>query len=80
MRVETHDSLDRAQRVKATRCVVYDDYDNPVVVVMKMQGGRISCVRVGDKRFQEALQMLGIKKTVIVDKIDAGKLPTLSLR
>lgn len=80
MKVETHNSLDKARKEAVTRVVVYDDYDNPVCVCMKMQTGRINCVRVGDARFQEALQMLGIRRTVIVDTIDTGKLPSLSTK
>jgi hypothetical protein len=80
MRVETHNNLSGGTSSPATRVVVYDDYDNPVCVCMKIQGGRITCVRVGDKRFHEALQMLGIRKTVIVDSIDPSKLPRLELK
>ena len=78
MRVDTHNNLGQARRERTTRVVVYDDYDNPICVVMKMQNGRITVVRVGDKRFNEALQMLGINRTVIVESIDASKLPRLT--
>lgn len=79
MRVESHDALGKAVSMPATRVVVYDDYDNPVCVSMKMQNGRITTARVGDKRFNEVLQMLGIRKTVLVDSIDPAALPRLLL-
>jgi hypothetical protein len=34
MRVELHDGLRGAVSVRATRVVVYDDFDNPISVVV----------------------------------------------
>jgi hypothetical protein len=78
--IEFYDKLADARRVPVTRVVIYDDFDNPICVCMKMQTGRITVVRAGDKRFNEVLRMLGVRRTVIVDNLDTNTLPPLSVR
>lgn len=80
MKVEYHNNLQGGERVSASRVIIYDDKDNPVCCCVQLQPGRLTIVRAGDKRFDEALRMLGVRQTVIVDKIDTNKLPRIQTK
>lgn len=77
MRVELHDGLNHAQKLEATRVVVYDDYDNPIAVVIKVEGDRYVAATAAQKQFPEILKAMGITKTVIVEHLDPTRLRPL---
>ncbi len=75
MRIELLDGVGNPLVLPATRVVVYDDYDNPIALVVKHRQGFIYAGHVRDKEFQDYLHILGIDKTVIVNELDPKKLP-----
>lgn len=77
MRVELHDGLSGAQSFSATRVVVYDEYDNPIAAVIKIDGGQYVAITAADKKFLNVLKAMGITKTLVVDHIDPSKLKPL---
>jgi len=77
MRVELHDGLRDAYNLQATRVVVYDEYDNPIAAIVKIEDGRHIAVTASNKQFQSFLKALGINKTLIVQHIDPSNLPSL---
>jgi hypothetical protein len=77
MRVELHDELKHSQSLSASRVIVYDDYDNPIAVVMKIAGGQYVASTITQKQFPKILQAMGITKTTIVEHIDPKRLPPL---
>lgn len=77
MRVELHDGLLGAQSFPATRVVVYDEYDNPIAAVIKIEGGHYVAMTAADKKFNSILKAMGINKSLTVEHIDPAKLPLL---
>jgi len=77
MLVEVHDRLQGGMRVPATRVVVYDNFDNPICVVFQLTGSQYLAAHAGSRNFQEILKMLGVNKTLIVDRIDPDDLTPL---
>jgi len=72
MRLEAHDNLQKPIKREITRVVVYDDYDNPIAIVVKYDHGMCYVGHVGDKEFNNMLQVLGINRFVMVDKIKSN--------
>ncbi len=77
MTVEIHNHLKFSERLQATRVVVYDEFENPISVTIKVDGGHYIAITPDHKRFKELLSVLGINKTLVIDKIDTNKLPKL---
>jgi hypothetical protein len=68
--VETHNSLASPQRLSASRVVIYHDDGTPLcVAVVCLTGYQI--LRAGERGFKEALHVLGIDRTVIVEEMPA---------
>jgi hypothetical protein len=78
MRVELHDKFQDPMSVPATRVVIYDDYDNPIAVVVQINPGHYLASHAGDKQFKEVLATLGINKTLIIDTINTEDLRPIS--
>ena len=74
MKIELHDRLGNPERRDATRLVVYDDYGNAVVSVLKLGEGMLDVRVAGQPGFNEALKFLGVEQTLIVDKLDVEQL------
>lgn len=68
MIVETHNNLTGAQRIEASRVVIYGDDGTPLGVVMKVMNG-YQMLRAGDQGFANALRALGIDRTVVVEQL-----------
>jgi hypothetical protein len=77
MRVELHDGMKGAVNIPATRVVVYDQYDNPIAVVVHIEGGQYVAATVTQGSFHKILKALGINKTVVVERLDPRKLKSL---
>lgn len=78
MRVEIHDNLKGSISIPASRVVVYDAYDNPLAVVVNIEGAQYVAATVTQKNvFHKILRALGINKTVIVDNLNVSKLKKL---
>jgi hypothetical protein len=71
MRIEAHDKLGRIINSEVSRVVVYDDFDNPVLLAIKLHTHWIYAAHLRDPEFTEMLEMLGIHKTLVVDVVDA---------
>lgn len=69
MRLEAHDCFGSPINQEVSRVVVYDDYDNPILVALKYGKGMCYAGVIGDKTFDEVLRMLGINKMTIVDSV-----------
>jgi hypothetical protein len=63
--VETHNELRDPQRIECTRVVVRDRFDQPVAVLLEPAPGQIWVSRRGEPRFEQALELLGIRDTVV---------------
>jgi hypothetical protein len=77
MRVELHDNLKGTTSIPASRVVVYDHFDNPLAVVVNVEGGHFIAMTVTHPDFPRLLKSLGINKTVVVNKLDTSKLKPL---
>jgi hypothetical protein len=74
MYVEIHDHLGNPLRIPATRVVVYDDYGNPLSLTIQRAPGWVQSTHAGDANYEELLEELGIRRTVIVTAHDARRL------
>ena len=52
--------------IPAESVVVYDDYDQPVMVAQRQGAGSILIIRAGEPKFAELLQVLGIGTNLTV--------------
>lgn len=77
MRVEVHDQLQNPVAVTGSRVVVYDEFDNPLALVIRVKDNHYFAATAGHKSFEKLLKMVGIDKTLVVDRIDATKLKPL---
>lgn len=70
MWVETHDHLRRPTRIKASRVVVYDDFDNPIGLFLQTEPHHV-IAEIADNavKFNNTLRQLGIDKTVVINNI-----------
>jgi len=73
MKVISYDSLGtEPRRVNATTVIIYDVYENPIVVVVEIQPDVHTVVAADDPDFNRILAGLGIDKVVI----DTPLIPT----
>jgi hypothetical protein len=70
MRIEGHNSLNQPFKLDCTRVLVFDDYNNPVAVIVKHRHGALYIGQAGDKDFESCLIALGIKNTSIIEPIE----------
>lgn len=64
--VEIHDQLKQPQRIKCSRIVVRDDYDNPLAVAVETAKDITTLAHINDPDFKELLKVLGIGSSVII--------------
>lgn len=79
MHIEIFDDIGRPRKIKASRVVVFDDFNNPVAVAVKHCTGSMYTGHVGDKEFFNYLQVLGIDKTLVVTEINPKELKKIDL-
>ncbi len=72
MIVEAHDKLKPVRRFDATRLVVYDAHYNPMAVFLQVTPNQVHIRTRNDPGFDEALRILGIKDTSIVETMPVG--------
>lgn len=77
MYVEIHDGLTGTMSVPATRIVVYDEFDNPIAVVARVDGSQYIAATAANDKFEEVLRAVGIYKTIIIDRINPKNLKPL---
>lgn len=65
LRVETHKNLRDPRSFEASRVLIRDQYDNPVVLVIS-DDAFIHIHQVGDPDFDTKLREHGVDRTVIV--------------
>ncbi len=70
MRVETHNRLRAPDSRPATRVVVYDDFNNPIAVLIQVSPNNVYMSFKGQKGFEEALRNLGIVDTTVVTVVE----------
>lgn len=78
MHVEIHDSLRRVARIPTTRVVIYDDYENPIAVVVQIETGQYVAATAANDNFNKILHSMGINRTLIVDKLNPKLLKQLN--
>jgi len=69
MRVEHHNHLRDPVSAEATRVLVFDDFDNPICLVVSLQPGHCQVYRADDDDFAEGCMQHGIYHTAIVKKL-----------
>lgn len=77
MRLEVHDGLKNPQNIMASRVVVYDDYDNPIALVIEVDNNQYVATTAGQKQFTSILKAMGINQTLVVQKSDPKNYPPL---
>lgn len=74
MMVEHHDHFRTPQQAKCTRVAVYDDFGNPVCLVVSIQPGHVQAYRIGDEDFEEQCRQHGLHHTVMLTEINSTKI------
>lgn len=77
MIVELHNKFQDPMSIEASRVVVYDEFDNPIAVVVQIDKGHYIVSHAGNNGFKEVLRDLGINKTLIIDTIDTKDIKPL---
>ena len=77
MKIEFHNRLGSPQRVNVTRVVVYDRFDNPIVLAVEVDEDTIIAATAENSEFNDLLTNLGINKTVIVHATQQVPLPEI---
>lgn len=67
MQIEAHNRLQPLPRTQVSRLVVYDDYGNPLAVFLQVGPNQIHFRHKGQPGFDEALNLLGIRDTSVVE-------------
>lgn len=74
MIVETHENLKNFRRQSATRTVVYDRFNNPIMVAIETSPQVTLCATIGDPEFEDLLRQAGVHKVVRPTLITPNKL------
>lgn len=69
MNLLIHRSLHDVVTVRATRVVVEDDFGNPIALAMEFAPNQILAVTADSPEFNQVLENMGIKKTVLVQDV-----------
>jgi len=75
MHIETHNNLGQAQQFECTRLVIRDMHNTPVAIALQHSPDHIFIMHAGEPRFENALKAMGIKDTVIVNRIGNSDYP-----
>ena len=79
LRVETHRRLSDIRSIDATRVVVYDQFDNPICVVIELGGGITIAETAASPQFNEVLRQLGISCTTVIRELEQTPLPQIHM-
>lgn len=60
MIIDHHNYFDSPKLTKATRVVIYDNFNNPIALFMEHSDNVISCYTASDDNFKEMLTQCGI--------------------
>jgi L-rhamnose isomerase len=75
VRLEAFDRIgSKPIRTDVTRVVVFDDDDNPIMIVVKYGPRLCHACRIGDDEFDAMLKMMGINRTTVLETISAEDL------
>ena len=77
MIVETHNNFDDPHRIEATRVVVRDRFDQPLVIALEVGEGLYQIYQQTDPEFPRVMEALGLDGTIVVDKVDTKALQKL---
>ena len=66
MFIEIHENLNRPQRIPCSRLVVYDNFNNPVMVAVETAPNIITTGQCNEPQFNDLLLALGINNSIIV--------------
>ncbi|GAG67444.1 unnamed protein product, partial [marine sediment metagenome] len=74
MYVETHNKLGNPRRIECTRVVIRDvQFNNPIAVIIEHTPGQFWIAQAGEEKFQRALDLMGIKDTLIVHSLEESE-------
>lgn len=79
MKLHVHNDLRQPQQIEATRVLITDRFDNPIVVVVEVGSGFTIAEVAGSPKFDTVLKSLGIDKTVIVQDMQPDLSPKITL-
>lgn len=81
MLVKLLNGLGEVTSVVATRVLITDDADTPMVIATEWADGCVMCAHAGEPagRFQAMLTALGVDRTVHVTRYTPGEVPTIDL-
>ncbi len=61
MLVDLHNSFSEPTVKKATRVIIYDNFNNPLAVFIENDEKTITCITAGDSDFNSVLEEHGIR-------------------
>lgn len=59
--------------------IVYDDFDNPLMLAVEYKPGAIIASKLGDPDFHTLLQQLGLDRTVVLQNIQQQPLSQIAI-
>lgn len=77
MIVETHNNFANPQRFEASRVVIRDCFDQPLVIALQVDDRTYQIYTQDDPEFPRVLRNLGIESTIVVDTVDPQALHAL---
>lgn len=69
MNIVMHDHFHDARKVKATQLIVYDDFENPLAILIELDNNVVGIYRSVDPEFADVLQSLDVKNVATTSKI-----------
>lgn len=75
MYVVAQDKHGKIVRMPASQVVVYDDFDQPLILAVRIMDRTVVVSHRLDSDFGETLKNLGIDRTVAVDFVDPSRMP-----
>lgn len=80
MRLQAHNKLSEPIDVDVTRVIIYDNDDNPIVLVVEVGPGMYHVTRRGEQEFTDMLEMVGFDRVSLDCKVvDAKQLKPLKV-
>jgi hypothetical protein len=84
MRIEAHNKFGKPIGAEVTRLIVYDEYDNPIVVALDPGDGSIVAATADpdpsrNAEFHDILRVFGVQRTLIVKDLQQIPLANLNI-
>jgi hypothetical protein len=79
MQIESHNRLGHPDTRPVTRAVVYDDFRNPLAVLIQVDAKNVFMSFRGQPDFESALLNLGIRDTTLTTVVNAKDIPPLKV-